>query len=99
MVSSSRPIHKKGLLFMNKHDKEFLSLNWELMKEKAKRLGPVKFYLDISSGCYVEFGTYGISVNKYRNKRWYRKIVNGWKELTFDEFTVKFGQTEWEKIP
>lgn len=83
---------------MNKHDKEYLSLNWDLMKKKAKQLGSVKFFLDISSSCYADFGTYGISVYKYRNNRWLRKIINGWKELTFDEFMVKFDQTEWEKV-
>lgn len=46
----------------------------------------------------MTFGRQGMSVFKYRNKRWHRKTVNGWKELTFDEFMQKFNQVEWEEV-
>lgn len=82
---------------MNKHDKDFLKANWDQMKEKAK-WDLYKFDLDVSSSCYVTFGRQGMSVFKYRNKRWHRKTVNGWKELTFDEFMQKFNQAEWEEV-
>lgn len=80
---------------MNKHDKEILRQNWEL---KKAQLAGSKYQqsMDISSSCYVVFGTYGISVFKYRNGVWYRKIVGDWKSLTFDEFMEQFRQEAWE---
>ncbi len=54
--------------------------------------------MDISSSCYVAFGIYGISVYKYKNKKWQRKIVNHWKELNWKQFIEKFNETEWEVI-
>lgn len=82
---------------LSRNDKKTLKQNWDLMKERGERLN-FKFDLDISSGCYAEFGTVGMSVYKYRNKRWYQKTINGWKELSFEQFVAKFNQEEWEEI-
>lgn len=82
---------------MNKHEKDFLKASWEQMQKKLQYSLSAE-NMDISQGCYVSFGTVGISVFKYRNKRWLRKTVNGWKELTFAGFMTKFEKTEWEKI-
>lgn len=82
---------------MNKHEKAFLKANWEQMQKKLQHSLCAE-ELEISVGCYVSFGTVGISVFKYKNKRWFRKIVNGWKKLTFIEFYAKFEQAEWERI-
>lgn len=82
---------------MNKHDKEILSLNWELKKEQLKEI-PYQETMDISSSCYVTFGTCGVGIYKYRNGGWNRKTVNGWKNLSFNEFMERFDAEEWEAV-
>ena len=82
---------------MNKHEKDFLKASWEQMQKKLQYSLSAE-ELNISNGCYATFGTVGLSVFKYRNRRWIRKIINGWKNLTFAEFMVKFEQAEWEEV-
>ena len=81
---------------MNKKDKEILALNWDMQRERSRRLG-IKFSLDLSSSCYVEFGVVGLAIYKHRQGKWYRKIVNYWKELAFEEFMEAFEKAAWEK--
>lgn len=82
---------------MNKNDIKILKENYEHYRE---RLSDSKYKedLDISSRCFVSFGTVGATIFKYKKNRWYRKIVNGWKELSFNEFMEKFNIVEWEEI-
>lgn len=82
---------------MNKGEKDFLKVNWEQMQKKLQYSLSAE-ELDVSNDCYVTFGTVGLSVFKYRNKRWVRKTINNWKKLTFAEFMAKFVQVEWEKV-
>ena len=91
------PGFPKGVELMNKHERDFLKANWEQMQKKLQYSLSAE-ELDVSDGCYVTFGTVGISVFKYRNKRWLRKTVNGWKKLTFVEFMAKLEQGEWESV-
>lgn len=53
--------------------------------------------MSLSDTCFVTFGTYGMSVWKYRKKKWYRKIVNDWHNKSFDEFKKDYKATEWEE--
>ena len=53
--------------------------------------------MGLSDTCYVIFGTYGMSVWKYRKKKWYRKIVNDWHNKSFDEFKQDYKTEEWEE--
>lgn len=88
---------------LSKNDLQVLRRNWDLMQERAKVLN-FCFSLDVSSSCYVTFGTFGLTVFKYdykdyrKNRRvnWYRKTVNGWKEMSFDEFLREFEELDWE---
>lgn len=82
---------------MNKNDIKILKLNYESFR---KRLADSRYKedFDISSGCFVSFGTVGATIFKYKKNRLYRKIVNGWKELSFNEFMEKFNIAEWEKV-
>jgi len=80
---------------MNKHDIEVLRANWELKREQFKGDNH-KRDMDISSSCYVSFGTYGAMVFKYIKGKWHRKTVNDWKTLNFDEFLKAFNAQEWE---
>lgn len=82
---------------MNKHEIEMLKANWELKRESLKNW-QYKESMDISSSCYVDFGTCGISVWKYRKGKWNRKIINHWRELDFEQFMVKFNNQEWEVV-
>lgn len=82
---------------MNKHDIEMLKANWELKRELLKNW-QYKESMDISSSCYVDFGTCGISVWKYRKGKWNRKIINYWRELNFEQFMEKFNNQEWEIV-
>ena len=82
---------------MNKREIDFLKANWEKMQKKLEYSLSVE-ELDISNGCYASFGTVGVSVFKYRNKRWFRKIINHWKALSFAKFMEAFNKAEWEKV-
>lgn len=79
---------------MNKHEKDFLKAKWEQM-QKGLQYSLSAVDMDVSASCYVTFGTVGLSVSKYRNKRWIRKTVNDWKSLSFTEFMEKFEQEKW----
>lgn len=52
--------------------------------------------MSLSNTCFVTFGTYGMSVWKYRKNKWYRKIVNDWHNLSFADFLRKYKSEEWE---
>lgn len=80
---------------MTTNDKHILDLNWEPAQYRVKVSGKAET-MDISSSCYVIFGTVGITVFKYKAGKWRRKTVNYWKELSFQEFIQKFNETEWE---
>ena len=82
---------------MSKYDIKILSQNWEFQKKRAKEL-MVCFTLDLSSSCYARFGTVGLTICKYKNGKWLRKVVNGWKELSFDAFLGQLNDAEWEAI-
>lgn len=82
---------------MNKNDIKILQENWELQKERLKN-AEHKETMDVSSSCYVEFGVCGISIFKHKKGRWNRKIVNYWKELSFEQFIDNFNETDWEEI-
>lgn len=81
---------------MNKNDIKALKENYERYRE---RLTDSRFKedLDISSSCFVSFGTAGATIFKCKKNKWYRKIVNGWKDLSFDEFMEKVNSMEWEE--
>lgn len=81
---------------MNKQEKELLRSIWEERRETL-RSARQSYDTDLSSSCCVSFGTYGISVWKYREGRWQRKIVNNWRALSFDEFLAQYNATPWEK--
>lgn len=53
--------------------------------------------MGLSDTCYVIFGTYGMSVWKYRKNKWYRKIVNDWHNLSFADFLKEYRSEEWEE--
>lgn len=82
---------------MNNSDIKILKENYERYKEKLKN-STYKEDMDISSSCFVSFGTYGLTVFKFNNSkcRWKKKTINDWKNLSFDEFMKKFKETEWE---
>lgn len=82
---------------MNKHDTKVLRMNWEPKKNQLKNANYMES-MDISNGCYVDFGTYGISVWKYLKGKWSRKIVNGWKSLSFEQFMTELNNQEWEVV-
>ena len=82
---------------MNKYDIQLLKLNWEIMRNKLKN-SKYKYTLNVSSSCYAQFGTCGISIFKYFKNKWHRKIINYWKELSFNEFIIKFNEEEWEMV-
>lgn len=82
---------------MNKHDKDLLELNWEIMRKNLKN-AEYKHTFDISSSCYAEFGTCGIAILKYIKGKWQRKTINYWKELDFNKFMSKFNEEEWEMV-
>ena len=79
---------------MNEHDKAFLRLNWERMKEWLGKDNSTS--IDISSSCYAHFGKCGMTLYKWKNNAWHRKIVNYWRDLSFDEYLKQFNNQEWE---
>jgi len=82
---------------MNKHDFEIIKMNWDRKREQLRDAKCAET-MDVSSSCYVIFGTYGFSYCKYKNGRWQRKIVNDWKSLDFDEFIKRCEAAEWERL-
>lgn len=82
---------------VRKADLNHLEENWELFQEQLKE-SPNSLDYDLSTGCYVTFGTYGISVFKYERNHWYRATVNNWKQLSFDQFLEALASEKWEKI-
>lgn len=82
---------------MNKNDIKVLQENWELQKNRLRN-AEYKETMDISSSCYVEFGICGVSVFKYLKGKWNRKIINNWKEFSFEQFMDNFNEAEWEEI-
>lgn len=81
---------------MNKRDLEILKENYERMKSFLKDGSTDS--MDISSSCYVQFGKYGLSCFKYQKSGWIRKIVNGWRDLTWEQFIEKYNDTTWERV-
>lgn len=82
---------------MNSGDIRILKLNYENYRQWLANV-TYKKSLDISSSCYIDFGTYGLSVNKYdmSKQRWKNKIINNWKNLSFSEFMKEYKKSEWE---
>ena len=82
---------------MNKQERSYLKNNWELHKERLKNVD-YKDAIDISNNCYVEFGLCGIAVIKHIKGKWYRKIINYWKELSYEQFIKEYDEQEWEML-
>lgn len=82
---------------MNNRDIEILKQNYEKYRERLKN-SIYKEDMDISSSCFVSFGTSGLTAFKFNRAkcRWKKKTINDWKNLSFDEFMKKFRETEWE---
>lgn len=82
---------------MNNNDIKILKESYEMCKEKLNG-STYKEDIDISNSCFVSFGTYGLTVFKFNKAkcRWKKKIINDWKNLSFDEFMKKFKEKEWE---
>lgn len=82
---------------MNSDDIRILKLNYENYRQWLANV-TYKKSLDISSSCYIDFGTYGLSVHKYdmSKQRWKNKIINNWKNLSFSEFMKEYKKSEWE---
>lgn len=82
---------------MNNRDIEILKQNYERYRERLKN-SRYKEDMDISSSCFVSFGTSGLTVFKFNRAkcRWKKKTINDWKNLSFDEFMKKFREAEWE---
>lgn len=81
---------------MNSSDIKILKLNYENYRQRLAN-ATYKESLDISSGCYIDFGKYGLSVNKYdiSKKHWKRKTINNWKNLSFPELMKEYKKAEW----
>lgn len=47
---------------------------------------------------YAIFGTFGMALCMYKSCRWYRKIVNDWREKSFDQMLEALAQLEWEDL-
>lgn len=85
---------------MNKRDLAFLKLNYESKREQLKYSTHAES-MDISSSCYVIFGTVGLKVCKYKGfsgGKWLVKVVNHWKDLDWNQFVDKLNETEWEEM-
>ena len=79
---------------MSENDKTFLRMNWERMKVWLGSDNSTS--IDISSSCFAQFGTCGMTLFKWKNNAWHRKIVNYWRDLSFDEYLEQFNNQEWE---
>lgn len=79
------------------YDTLLLENSWEDMR-KLLASADHSHSMDLSPNCYVKFGTYGITVYKFRKQtqKWYRKIVNDWKNLTYNDFYEQFKELPWE---
>ena len=47
---------------------------------------------------YAIFGTFGMALCQYKNRQWYRKIVNDWRDKSFSQLLTELDQLEWEAI-
>lgn len=81
---------------MNKHDIKLLRLNYELQKFSVEHTGIASTF-DISSSCWARFGTFGMTVHKYKGGRWCEKHVNGWRTISADECIEKLNNMDWEE--
>ena len=79
---------------MNEHDKNVLRQNLERMKVWLGADNSTS--IDISSSCYAQFGTCGMTLFKWKNNAWHRKTVNYWRDMSFEEFIEQLNNQEWE---
>ena len=82
---------------MNSTEKAFMRENWDKIKViLAKPTDSDTF--DVSSSAYVQFGTRGVAFFKWKRGKWYRKIVNCWRSLSFTDYMKSFNDTAWEQL-
>ena len=47
---------------------------------------------------YAIFGTFGLALCQYKNRQWYRKIVNDWRDKSFSQLLTELDLMGWEAI-
>lgn len=81
---------------MNNHDWAIFRMNYERVKERVNANNRSEC-MDISSSCYVRFGTHGLSIYKYKNCKWLSKTVNGWRSLSYEQIRPIIQSEKWEE--
>ena len=53
--------------------------------------------VQISPAMSIDFGTFGLTLNKLYDHHIYHKHVNGWREKTANEINAEFYEQEWTR--
>ena len=51
--------------------------------------------VQLSPAMSIDFGTYGLTLNKLYDHRIYHKHVNDWRNKTANEINTEFTEQEW----
>jgi hypothetical protein len=54
-------------------------------------------YVQLSPAISVNFGTVGLSLDKYYDHHIYHKHVNDWMNKTANEINAEFAEQEWSR--
>ena len=81
---------------MNANDIAMLREIYELQKEMMAKCN-VKTSVDLSSSCYVDFGTVGLTVYKWKKEKWHKKHINYWRDISCDEAITSLKKERWSE--
>lgn len=72
----------------------FTKTEWEELRQIGQR--EESFDWDIPGG-YIVFGTYGMTVHKWRKGRWICKHINDWRNKNYKQVNDELKAQEWRE--